>query len=256
MAEIELHPGTPYCDVATLNRIARQQGLCLAIAQASIYDEICQAVSLPEQDVTALTRAYLKRQELDPDDGVACASLLRTKGWTQGDLRYFASKGERLKRFQQRVFNDEVEQHFLSRKLAHDQVTYSLIRVRDGDLAFELHQRLLEGEADFATLASRYSEGAERTSGGQCGPVPFDQAHETVVEKLRGCQEGELLEPFFLVDIWLILRLDLWEGARLDTAMRETLLEELFEQWLQRRVNQLLAGQPPEPLPLHLLERL
>ena len=154
------------------------------------------------------------------------------------------------------MFNDEVEQHFLSRKLAHDQVTYSLIRVRDGDLAFELHQRLLEGEADFAALASRYSEGAERTSGGQCGPVPFDQAHETVVEKLRGCQEGELLEPFFLVDIWLILRLDRWEGARLDAAMRETLLEELFEQWLQRRVNQLLAGEPPEPLPLHLLQRL
>ena len=211
MAEIELHPGTPYCDVATLNRIARQQGLCLAIAQASIYDEICQAVSLPEEDVTALTRAYLERQELDPDDGEACAALLRAKGWTQEDLRYFASKGERLARFQQRVFNDEVEQHFLSRKLAHDQVTYSLIRVRDGDLAFELHQRLLEGEADFATLASRYSEGAERTSGGQYGPVPFDQAHETVVEKLRGCQEGELLEPFFLVDIWLILR---WTAGR------------------------------------------
>ena len=56
-----------------------------------------------------------------------------------------------LNRFQQLVFNDEVEQHFLSRKLAHDQVTYSLIRVRDGDLAFELHQRLVEGEADFAT---------------------------------------------------------------------------------------------------------
>ena len=256
MAEIELHPGTPYCDVATLNRIARQQGLCLAIAQATIYDEICQAVSVPEEDVTALTRAYLERQELDPDDGEACAALLHAKGWTQEDLRYFASKGERLARFQQRVFNDEVEQHFLSRKLAHDKVTYSLIRVRDGDLAFELHQRLLESEADFATLASRYSEGAERTSGGQCGPVPFDQAHETVVEKLRGCQEGELLEPFFLVDIWLILRLDRWEGARLDTAMRETLIEELFEQWLQRRVNQLLAGQPPEPLPLHLLQRL
>ena len=173
MAEIELHPGTPHCDVATLNRIARQQGLCLAIAQASIYDEICQAVSLPEEDVTALTRAYLERQELDPDDEEACAALLRAKGWTQEDLRYFASKGERLARFQQRLFNDEVEQHFLSRKLAHDQVTYSLIRVRDGDLAFELHQRLLEGENDFAALASHYSEGAERTSGGRCGPVPF-----------------------------------------------------------------------------------
>ena len=59
MTEIELHPGTPYCDVATLNRIARQQGLCLAIAQASIYDEICQAVSLPEEDVTALSLIHI-----------------------------------------------------------------------------------------------------------------------------------------------------------------------------------------------------
>ena len=57
MAEIELHPGTPYCDVATLNRIARQQGLCLAIAQGCIYDEICQAVPFQEEVVTALTRA-------------------------------------------------------------------------------------------------------------------------------------------------------------------------------------------------------
>ena len=255
MAEIELHPGTPYCNVATLNRIARQQGLCLAIAQACIYDDICQAVQLPEAEVTLLTRAYLERQELDPDDGEACAALLRAKGWTQEDLRYFASKGERLTRFQQRVFNDEVEQHFLSRKLAHDQVTYSLIRVRDGDLAFELHQRLLEGEGDFATLASRYSEGAERTSGGQCGPVPFDQAHATVVEQLRGCREGELLAPFFLVDIWLILRLEQWQGARLDDAMRSTLLEELFDQWLDQRITTLLEGRTPDPLPNHLLER-
>ena len=48
MAEIELHPGTPFCSAAELNRIARQQGLCLAIAQASIFDESCQAMPLPE----------------------------------------------------------------------------------------------------------------------------------------------------------------------------------------------------------------
>ena len=38
MAEVELHPGIPFCSAETLNRIARQQGLCLAIAQASIFD--------------------------------------------------------------------------------------------------------------------------------------------------------------------------------------------------------------------------
>ena len=101
---------------------------------------------------------------------------------------------------------------------------------------------------------SQYSEGPERDSAGRLGPVPFDQAHPTVVEKLRSCQEGELLEPFFLVNIWLILRLDQWDGARLDDEMREELLEDLFEQWLDDRVSELLAGRTPGLLPTHLLE--
>ena len=68
------------------------------------------------------------------------------------------------------------------------------------------------------------------------------------------CEAGELLEPFFLVNIWLILRLDQWDGARLDAAMREELIEDLFEQWLDDRVSELLAGRTPGLLPTHLLE--
>ena len=59
---IELRAGVPWASPQQLNRIARQQGLCLAMAQASVYDEICQAVSLPSDDVNALTQAYLAKQ--------------------------------------------------------------------------------------------------------------------------------------------------------------------------------------------------
>ena len=256
MAEIELHPDTTFCDVATLNRLARQQQLGASIARASIYDEICQAVSISEEDSAALVGMFLEREGVDPNQTNALEHWLRSKGWSQEDLRYISSRWERIERFQTQVFAKEVERQFLSQKLAHDQVTYSMIRVRDGDLAFELHQRLLDEEASFAELASTYSEGPERDSEGICGPVPFDQAHATVVEQLRGCQEGELLAPFFLVDIWLILRLEQWQGARLDDAMRSTLLEELFDQWLEQRITTLIEGRTPEPLPTHLLERV
>ena len=63
MAEIELHPGTPFCSAAELNRIARQQGLCLAIAQASIFDEICQAMPLPEATEAELVQRYLEQND-------------------------------------------------------------------------------------------------------------------------------------------------------------------------------------------------
>ena len=54
------------------------------------------------------------------------------------------------------------------------------------------------------------------------------------------------------MNIWLILRLDTWQGARLDEDTRSELLQELFNDWLHQRVMQLLDGEQPDP-PLHLL---
>ena len=151
------------------------------------------------------------------------------------------------------MFAEEVELRFLSNKADLDQIHYSLIRLHDGDLAFELHQRLLENEDSFEDLAARYSEGDERDSGGRIGPVSLSQAHPVLVEKLRISQPGQLWAPFFLVNIWVILRLDHWQGSRLDDSTRQVLLEDLFSDWLQKRVEQLLRGEEPPPLPGHVL---
>ena len=250
---IELKPGQPFCTPAELNRIARQQGLSFAMAQAVVFDEICQAVALPRDLEHGLIRAYLEYQGVDNDE--ALEAFLAARGWNQNDLLQVASKGERLQRFKQQVFREEVEIHFLQHKLDYDQVEYSLIRVRDEHLAFELHQRLLEEEATFAELAPLYSEGPERHSEGRLGPYPLSQAHEVVAEKLRISQPGQLWPPFFLVNIWLILRLERWDGARLSAEKREEVLGELFDQWLEQRCRLLLAGQTPPPLPLHLLSQ-
>ena len=249
---IELMPGVPWAPPEELNRLARQQGLCLAIAQASVYDEICQAVELSQDEELQAVRAYLAQQGID--DKGQLELFLQNKGWKQSDLTYFASKGQRLQRFQEQAFSDAVSIRFLESKLDLDQISYSLIRVSDGNLAFELHQRLQEGEASFEALATDYSEGAERNSGGRIGPVPLNQAHSAVVDKLRSSEEGKLWPPFFLENIWLILRLDVWQGARLDDAKREQLLDQLFDEWVNARVQQRLAGEIPGPLPLHALE--
>ena len=53
---IELKPGVPWAPPGELNRLARQQGLCQAIAKASVYDEICQAVQLSQEEAEELLR--------------------------------------------------------------------------------------------------------------------------------------------------------------------------------------------------------
>ena len=249
---IELHPGRAFCTTEELNRISRQQGLCLAIAQASVYDEICQIIELPTQVEQSLVQAFLDENELN--ESTQLDHYLLEEGWSMQDLIYFATKNERLSLFQRRLFMDDVELQFLSRKTELDTVSYSLIRVRDGNLAFELHQRLIDGEASFSDLASTFSEGTERESFGKVGPVPLDQANPALVEKLRASQKDQLWKPFFVDGIWVILRLDELAGARLDNATRQHILQELFNEWLNNRTNLLLSGKQPDPLPLHRLK--
>lgn len=228
----------------------RQQGLCLAVAQASVYDDIAQAVPLSEDEVEQAVERYLIRQNaLEPHQR---AALLQAKGWQEADLQYFATKGQRLQRFQQQRFGPEVELRFLERKLDLDQITYSLIRVREGPLATELHQQLLEGEASFSQLAAAYSEGQERHSGGRIGPIALTEAHPELVRRLRVSTPGQLWPPFFLVNLWIILRLEQWHPASLDDTTRQVLLQEMFDAWLQQRVEQLLAGEVPPPMPRQL----
>ena len=203
--------------------------------------------------VTGVGYSHIMRQTRRHERG-QCDLAPTTQREPSGERRQGREgKTERLERFKRAVFEQEVELHFLEHKLDFDQVEYSLIRVRDENLAFELHQRLLEGEATFAELAPQFSEGPERESEGRLGPYPLSQAHEVVAEKLRISQPGQLWPPFFLVNIWLILRLERWDGARLNDERREEVLTALFDRWLDQRARLLLAGETPPPLPLHLL---
>jgi parvulin-like peptidyl-prolyl isomerase len=148
----------------------------------------------------------------------------------------------------QRRWGDEAEVRFLQRKSELDQVLYSLLRVDSEDLAAELHHQIAEGEADFDSLAPLHSSGPERLCRGQIGPLPLAAGHETLVSRLRRGRPGQLFEPFQAGDSWVVLRLEQLLPAELNASMRERMISELFEDWLEQRVRLLLEGQPLPPL--------
>jgi parvulin-like peptidyl-prolyl isomerase len=252
MGAIELKPHIPLCTPEQLNRIARQQGLNVAIAQSWVLDQICHGVQLDPEREQQLIEQFLLHH-MGNTSAASQDQFLNQHGWNAEDLSIAATQAEKLALFKRLAFGSELEIQFLDQKLQLDQVEYSLIRVSDEGLAFELHQRLLEGEANFAALAETYSEGPERQSGGRFGPDPLNQAHPEVANKLRISQPGQLWPPFFLVNIWVILQLDQLHPARLDSQQRTQLLDGLFSEWMQQRVAQLLRGETPAPLPAHWL---
>ncbi|MCP9818140.1 peptidylprolyl isomerase [Synechococcus sp. Cruz-9H2] len=245
-AVIAIASGRPLLSVEETNRILRQQGVALALAQGVVLDLVARSVMMQPDEENALMRAYLEGEGISSDE--ALEGWLRRKGWSLDDLRYFATKAERVRRYSHNSYGPEAEIRFLDRKLDLDQVTYSLMRVSDGDLAEELYCQLKEEGADFATLVAAHAEGSERVTRGLIGPVAISAGHPAVAEKLRVGSPGQLWPPFKVAELWLLVRLEQRFPAQLDQDMRSEMVNELFQIWFKEQVNLLMAGEPLMPL--------
>jgi parvulin-like peptidyl-prolyl isomerase len=239
---VELGVGHPWLTLSEINRLVRQQGLAPALARAWLIDELLQAIPLDPAHEQQLVEAWLERQ--GAGSGAEREAWLRRQRLLPADLPVIACREARLRHFREQRFAPEVEVHFLRRKPELDQAVYSLLSVRDRQLAEELHQRLRDDGADFAALASRYAEGRERQSRGLVGPQPLAAAHPEVGARLRVGQPGQLWPPFAVKGHWVVLRLERQLPARLNEATRSRMMDELFEAWLQARLKLLFNGEP------------
>jgi len=244
---VELGHGLPWITLSEINRLVRQQGVAPALARAWVLDDLLRAIPLTPERQRELERQWLEQHGVSrPEDLPPWLSRQRL---LPEDVTQLACKAERLDRFRRHRWGEEVEIHFLRRKPELDQVVYSLLRVSDADLAAELHQRIQEGEASLAELATTYSEGRERHSHGVIGPMPLLTAHPEISSRLRVGQPGQLWPPFPVERFWIVVRLEQHLPARLDEPTAQRMLEELFEAWLKERVNLVLAGEPLPALP-------
>ena len=246
-AVVELGHGLPWLSLSETNRLLRQQGLAPALARAWLLDELVRAIPLDPEREQQLIRTWVEQQGVHSE--AELDTWLEHRRLRRRDLAVLATQQERLERFRQHRWGDEVEVQFLRRKAELDQAVYSLLRVSDQALAEELHQRIAAGEADFGGLAAQYAEGRERHSRGLIGPLPMVAAHAEIAGRLRLGQPGQLWPPFPVDRFWVLLRLEQSLPARLNAETRTRMMGELFEAWLQERLNLLLAGEPLPALP-------
>ena len=131
---------------------------------------------------------------------------------------------------------DKLNSHYLKRKSQLDQVSYSLLRVKDEHLAKELHLRIKEGEANFEEIALEYAEGPERRKRGLIGPVPLSQPHPILAKLLRVSTPGQLWPPKQLEKWWIVVRLEELHCTELTDSLKQRLLLELGDQHLEEQL--------------------
>lgn len=207
------------------------------LLRESIIDQAIAPFSCTPEETASACQQFYQRCNLTSETEQQ-AWLLRY-GMSLEHLEVMTTRRLRIEKFKQATWGHKLESYFLKRTGQLDQAIYSLIRTKDTGIAQELYFRIQEGEQSFAELACKYSHGPEAQTSGVIGPVELGSLHPDLARLLRVSQPGELWSPRQLGEWLVIVRLEKLIPAQLNEFMRQQLLRELFEAWLQEQLCQL-----------------
>ena len=233
VALVDGDPAFSGVSFADLNR----WGLLDQVIRERFVDELLVNCPFPEPERMMLLRHELERK-YSFTDLTQKKTWLEQKQLTELDFDRMAARRWQWLTWCRQHWGAELQTIFLRRKPELDQVTYSLLRLTDFELASELYLQIREGEARFSDLAKSFSGGPEKSNGGLLGPVSMSQPHPALSRLLQVSKPGQLWPPKQLEGWWVVVRLERLQPAILDSAMEERLLLEQGEQLLQNWVVQ------------------
>tara|TARA_Y100001954_G_C15638106_1_gene516231 strand:+ start:75 stop:797 length:723 start_codon:yes stop_codon:yes gene_type:complete len=214
--------------------VIRRHNLLKPLLRAQIIENYVIEISIGGEESDRVWDNYLIKNQID--DETSLNKHLGTIGLDKQSLRWQLELPLRITKYCLNRYKNKSEARFLSKKEKLDKVVYSLLRVKDGFLARELYLRIASQEANFADLAAEFSQGDESKTKGIVGPVPMNQAHPALSEKLRTSRPGQLNEPFNIGEWWLTTRLERYEPARFDESTMQAMTREMFLEDVEEEV--------------------
>lgn len=202
-----------------------------------VIDQAIAQISCTEAERQTAIAQYLQQHQLTSPK--AREAWLHNQGISLEQMEELAIRPLLLNKFKLATWGHKTAAYFLAHKQSFDRVIYSMLRTKDRGMAQEIYFRIKEGEQSFSELARQYSQGPEMHTGGVLGPMPLSKPHPAIAKVLSISQPGQLWGPLRLEDWFVIIRLEKFFPAKLDESMRDRLVNELFETWLQEQLHQL-----------------
>ncbi len=214
-------------------------GLLRQIKAEQIIDEHISSIRLPNQDeFNNIVKKWCRFNKIESEE--ALNSWKTLNGLTDQKWEVFIVRKWQWSFWCINNFEDKISNYYLERKSYLDMIEYSIIRVKNENLANELFLRIKEKEEKFEDIASKYSEGAEKNTNGHIGPVPLGNAHPLLAHLLQISEEGEICSPRMIDTWWVIVRKEKLFNTSLDNELIQKLALELGATFLNNTIDSFI----------------
>ena len=208
------------------------------LIKSEFVKDVLEKVSIEKEEEEKLIKIFLEKygvKDMENKD-----EWMDNNNLNNETLKNLALADVKLKKYCDENFKHKVNARFLERKNQLDIFVYSLIRVDDMNKAKEIYMQLLEKEADIGDLATKYSQGPEKTRRGIVGPISLENTHPILAKELKFSQVGVVQPPIKLEEKFnIVFRVEYSKPAQLDQIMQEKLVIEIFDEWVQTNVQKI-----------------
>jgi len=208
------------------------------LIKTMIRDSLLDNIKLEKKLDDELAEKFFKNRNLYDDKNKK--NYLIQNLMDEEDLMRISGTQHKRNLFSLKLFKEKTEDFFKKRKEDLNQYIYSLIQVKDQNLAQELYLKLESNEIEFSTLAKEYSFGPEKYKNGIEGPILLSNINPKIKEVLKTSDIGLVCEPFNINNRWIIIRLEEIIYAELNEDMKKILSNELFELFLEKLTREII----------------
>lgn len=165
---------------------------------------------------------------------------LATNGISYADFRQRITNDLKLDKLKAKISEPKIEEYFKTQKQFFDRVVLSRIIVNDKELAEKLKQEVLADKSNFENLAREYSLTDDRVVNGMMGLVSRGTLPDILKNLVDFARVGEILGPVEIEAKYGLFRVEQFIDASLeDPKFKKELQNQLFEQWLQKKLQSL-----------------
>ena len=125
--------------------------------------------------------------------------------------------------YAQMKFGKYASRRFLEVQAEYERYVYTVIKVERQAMAVELMHRIKLEKECMHNLAQKYSLGPEKHTKGILGPLKGSQLHPIIRTKLKQNSLGEVIEPFKVKKLWLVIRKEAEKNATLDEGVKSAI---------------------------------
>ena len=132
-------------------------------------------------------------------------------------------------------FENNLSNYFSIRKKYLDNFYYSIIKVKNKELADEFYLRIKENEASFEEIAYQFPEVIDQKSKIKIGPVSINEVEASIRSLIKVGEKNQIWKPKLFKGIWFIVRLDNILRAEFNQNLKIKLSLELGDKFLEEK---------------------